>query len=152
VLTSALVESVRASLASRYSIYSVLLLICCYRFFLEAFDQNPHVSTRLLGIKITRKHFLQLVIALSVLFYLQADIRAYRHLNARREMVVTGLKYYRLNPYVNSPQVNPAVDKLVPDETPFELNMLNQVTREHLYTVPSEQELENFQARRASNP
>jgi hypothetical protein len=142
VLTSAIVEAFRVSISSRYSIYSVLLLICCYDFALNTFDENRLVSRRLLGLDITRKHFLQLVTALALLFYLQADIHAYLHLNARREMVVAGFKYYRLDPYVNSPQANPEVDRLFPDEKPFELDMLDQVARAHLYVVPSEQELQ----------
>jgi hypothetical protein len=144
VLTGALVEAVRSSLASRYSIYSVLLLICCYRFLLNALDQKSLESTRLLGFEITRKHFLRFAIAFSLLFYLQADINAYHGLHERREMVVAGFKHYLLNPDMNSPQVNPGVDKLFPDETPFELYMLKQVAHEHLYTVPSEQQLQQY--------
>jgi hypothetical protein len=136
VLTSALVEAIRAAITSRYSIYSVLLLVCCYSFLLRKFDQEP--LTRTLGglVNLTRTRFLTLAIASSLCIYVPTAVWAYRHLHKRREMVLSGYRYYRANPLTNSPQANPAIDVLYPTEKPFELLMLHQAQRDGLYTVP----------------
>lgn len=144
VLTGALVESVRGSLASRYSIYSVLLLICCYTFVLQVFKQRAPAPIRLSGVAVSRRGFATGALVFALLFYVQADLRAFTQLRARRSMVVRGFRYYRLDPSTNSPQANPEVDLLFPDETPFELNMLKELAKDHLYTAPTEEELGRF--------
>jgi hypothetical protein len=142
VLTSALVESTRASTASRYSIYSVLMIICSYNFVLRGLKQESLTHKPGILLHIQPRRFLQVALALSICFYVATAVWAYRHLGARREMVLRGMRYYLANPVKNSPQVNPGVDAFYPPETPLELRYLNQAVQEGLYTVPPKTDLE----------
>lgn len=144
VLTGALVESVRGSLASRYSIYSVLLLICCYGFVLQVFKQRASAPIRLPGALMSQRGFAAGALAFALLFYVQANLTAYTQLRARQAMVVRGFRYYRLDPSAHSPQANPKVDLLFPAETPFELNMMKELAQDRLYAAPSEEDLRRF--------
>jgi hypothetical protein len=141
VLTGALVEAIRTSVTSRYSIYSVMMLVCCYSFVLHELDQELLSRKRGLLVHINRRRFLEIAIASSFCFYVATAIWASHHLHHRREMVLKGLTFYRSNPLTNSPQMNPAVDLLFPDEKPFELFMLKRAAKEGFYTVPSIQDL-----------
>jgi hypothetical protein len=142
VLSDALIETVRTAIASRYSIYSLLIVVCCYDFVLRGLDQEslPRKPWALAHIK--RRRFLQVAIASSLCFYLATAVWAYRHLAARRQMVLAGFRFYRANPLINSPQMNPGIDILYPDEKPFELWMLNRAAQDDLYTVPPTRDLQ----------
>jgi hypothetical protein len=142
VLTSALVESTRMSTASRYSMYSVLMIICSYNFVLRGLNQQSLThKPRVVG-HLQSRRFLQVALAFSICFYMATAVWAYRHLAARREMVLRGMRYYLANPVKNSPQINPGVDAFYPPETPLELRSLNQAVHEGLYTVPPETDLD----------
>lgn len=141
VLTGALLETVRASINSRYSIYSVLMLVCCYVFQLRWFEQNSLTRKLISPATITLKRFVGLAIAFSFCFYGVTAVWAYHHLHQRRKSVLSGLRFYRADPLVNSPQLNPTLDILYPDEKPFELLMLNRAAQDNLYTAPSTQDL-----------
>ncbi len=119
--------------SSRYSIYSILMLIFCY-FFLAGYLPNrwPAFSQK-------RFYIASLVIAMGIC--LLADADAYRHLGARRRMVLSGIEFYRASPEVNSPMVDPRVDRAFPKEREIEHDILNSAIREHIYTLPPKRDI-----------
>lgn len=137
LLTGGPVEAFRINIASRYSIYSALMLIFCYFFLLHRQQSKPASVGNGHFAELLRRHFLEVTIACSVLFYVLASFRAYHELHARRAMVISGLQHYLENPQENSPQINPALDLSFPDEEAFDLNMLHQAAEQGFYTVPS---------------
>jgi hypothetical protein len=137
VATGALVGWVRGaasfSTVSRYSIYSVLMLIFCYLFLLEYLPGCwPGFSRR-------RFYVTSILLAAGMCFLVNAN--AYKELGARRRMVLSGIELYRANPAVNSPMVDPAMDKLYPEEKAAEHAILNRAIQEHIYTLPPKQDV-----------
>lgn len=138
LLTAAVVAWVRGreafSPASRYSIYSSLLLIFCYAFL------THHVSNRWSVQKRMRFYWICVVVSVTVCSTL--DVMAYIKLGARREMVLTGIEFYRAQPQVNSPMIDPLVEKAFPAEKGFERSVLTQAIEEHIFTLPSQQTIQ----------
>lgn len=137
VATGALVGWVRGSVAfttaSRYSIYSILMLIFCYSFLAEYLPSGwPGFN---------RKVFYIISLLLAVGMCVSVDRNAYQLLGARRRMVVSGIEWYRANPQANSPMVDPLVDRLFPQEKAREHDMLNEAIQEHIYTLPPRQDI-----------
>jgi hypothetical protein len=137
VATSMLVAWVRGavsfSTASRYSIYSNLMLIFCYSFLSRyVFSRSPTFNRR-------RFYTTSVVIAVGICF--AADVSAYKKLEARRRMVLSGIEFYRASPEVNSPMVDPLVEKTVPREKALEHAILTQAIQKHIYTLPPKQEI-----------
>jgi hypothetical protein len=119
--------------ASRYSIYSILMLIFCYSFLAEYLPNRwPAFNQR-------RFYVTCLVIAAGMCFL--ADANAYKRLGARRRMVVAGIEFYRADPEVNSPMVDSMVDKAFPKERSIEHDILNRAIQEHVYTLPPKQDV-----------
>jgi hypothetical protein len=81
--------------ASRYSIYSLLLLIFCYSFLSE------HLRERSFPFRLKYVYVGSLVLA--VLFCAPSDRNASRQLPNRRQMVIAGIGRYRSNPSVDFP-------------------------------------------------
>jgi hypothetical protein len=137
VATGALVGWVRGAAAfatiSRYSIYSVLMLIFCYSFLLKYLpDHWPGFD---------RRRFYLTSTALAAVMFLLVNTDAYRELGARRRMVLSGIEFYRVNPEANSPMVDPAVERLYPEEKSAERAILNKAIEEHIYTLPPRHDL-----------
>lgn len=128
LITAVVVAWVRGLSVSRYSIYSILLLIFCYAFLRE---NLPKYSA-----SFNARRFYRVSVALAAVFFLFADVSAYRHLGARRRMVFTGLEQYRANPEVNSPMIDPAVHQMYPAEEEYERATLTNAIEEHVYTLP----------------
>jgi hypothetical protein len=135
VATACLVAWVRGSatysIASRYSMYSSLLLIFCYSF----------LAHQLVGRASLRKQrlFWATAIVVSAIFCLASDVTAYRRLAARRRMVLSGIELYRASPDRNSPMVDPIVDQTFPLEKNYEHRMLTEAIKEKIYALPSRQ-------------
>jgi hypothetical protein len=144
VFTAGPVAAIRESVSSRYSMYSLLMLICCYVFLLDRFEAAPLGFEQRPLVRAVQQYFFEIVVICSLCFYIQMSFRAYRELHKRREMVIAGLKFYLENPQANSPQMDPLVDKLFPDEKLFELYMLNRAKAERIYTVPPENEIQRY--------
>jgi hypothetical protein len=119
------------STVSRYSVYSVLMLVFCYSFLLH------HLPGRWPGFD-RRRFYATSILAAAAMFFL-VDVDAYKELGARRRMILTGIALYRANPEVNSPMVDPVMDKLYPEEKAAEQAILNKAIQEHIYTLPPEQ-------------
>jgi hypothetical protein len=130
VLTAGLVGALRQNTASRYSIYSLLVLIFCYCFLAQYLPGRISV--------LNANRFYALSIILALLFFLRSDWRADFFLKKRREMVLAGMENYRANPEINSPTIDPEVAKYYPDEPASELIILNQAIQESVYTVPAQ--------------
>lgn len=137
VATAGMVAWVRGgssfAIASRYSIYSNLLLIFCYSFLAQYLpDRLPRLNWR-------RAYVASLALAVS--FFLIGNAFAYKDLGARRQMVLKGIELYREAPGANSPMIDPAVDELSPKEKKFEQVILTKAIQEGIYTLPPEREV-----------
>jgi hypothetical protein len=128
LLTAALVACLRQGIASRYSIYSLLLLISCYWFLVQ------YLPTR--SAAFSRKRIRTVSIVLAGVLCLTSDIVAYGHLKQRRDMVISGLENYRANPQVNTPLNNPETRQASPSEEGYERDILNRAIAGHVYTLP----------------
>lgn len=135
--TACLVAWVRGAaafeIASRYSMYSVLLLVFCYSFLTQ------YIPSRWPGF--SRRRFLVASLVCAFALWLTSDVRAYKFLGARRRMILAGVEFYRAAPSVNSPMIDPNVEKTFPAEKAFEQVVLTKALREGIYTLPSEQKI-----------
>jgi hypothetical protein len=136
VATALLVSWVRGAVSfaigSRYSIYSILLLVFCYSFL------THYVPNRWPAI--SRKLFSVVCLVLAFSLCLTADIYAYRSLGTRRQMVLSGIELYRANPEANSPMIDPIFLRGFPEERAYERRALTNAIQMHLYTLPPKQE------------
>lgn len=102
VLTAALIALGRgnfglgAAHASRYKIYSDLMLIFCYVFVAERLRESPVSMVR-------GRRIYQAALLVSVLYCIRADVSAWRLLSQRDGDLRIGMAHYRANPAVNSP-------------------------------------------------
>jgi hypothetical protein len=137
VATGGMVAWVRGSAtfstASKYSIYSILMLIFCYSFVAE------YLSSRWATIHRGRFYVTSVVAAAGM--FLLVNVNAYKQLGARRRMVLSGIESYRANPEVNSPMVDPLVDRLFPKEKAAAQAILNRAIQEDIYTLPPKQDI-----------
>jgi hypothetical protein len=127
--TSLLVAWLRGAIGSRYSIYSILLLIFCYSFLAE------YLPSRF---RFEPKQFYRISIVLAVTLCLGSDLNAYLYLSRRRQMILSGIEHYRVRPEVNSPMIDPAVAKISPEEEAFERVTLSRAIEQHVYSLPPE--------------
>jgi hypothetical protein len=132
VATAALVAWVRGAVSfavgGRYSIYSILVLIFCYCFLGQYLpDRWPEFD---------RRRFYRVCLTLAVCICVLADIHAYRKLDARRQMVLSGIELYRANPQINSPMIDQNLLKAYPDEAAYERDSLTNAIQKHIYTLP----------------
>jgi uncharacterized membrane protein len=121
------------SVASRYSIYSILLLTFCYAFLADYLSKRWSVENN--------NRFYVTCLVLAVTMCLSADGLAYRKLGQRRRMVITGIELYRARPQVNSPMVDPLVERVFPEEKALEQRVLTRAIQEHIYTLPPKQSI-----------
>ncbi len=117
-------------LGSRYSFYSVLLLIFAYSFL------GKYLPDRFSGFD--QRRFYAISLALACSLWLSADVHAYKCLRARRQMVLSGIELYRAATARNSPMVDPAVEKAFPEEKAFEQKVLTTAIQEGIYALPPE--------------
>jgi hypothetical protein len=136
VVTALLVAWVRGAasfaIGSRYSIYSILMLIFCYSF-LAQYLPNRWAA-------FNRRRFYAACLALSVSMCFLADVHAYKKLSTRRQMVLAGIEIYRANPDNNSPVNDPNLAKGFEKERVYERDTLTKAIQQHLYTLPPKQE------------
>jgi hypothetical protein len=130
LLTAVPVAWLRHGIASRYSIYSLLLLIFCYWFLAQYF------CTRSAAFNRTR--FYGVSISLAAVLCFASDTLAYVHLEERRQIVLSGLENYRANPVINSPLIDSEIKTADPKEEEFERATLTRAIAEHLYTLPAD--------------
>jgi hypothetical protein len=137
IATACLVAWVRGGtgfwIASRYSMYSMLLLIFCYTFLAQ------YLSRRSPGFD--RRRFYAISIAVAFGVWLIANINAYKKLSARRQMVLTGIEFYRAAPETHSPMIDPEVEKDIPSEKMLEQVILTRAIQEGVYALPPKQEI-----------
>jgi uncharacterized membrane protein len=137
VATGALVAWVRGGagffVASRYSIYSNLFVIFCYAFLAQALPR------RFSGFRRKGFYITSVVIAAAICF--MADLGAYQKLGARRRMVLSGIEFYRACPEINSPMIDPLVERASPKEKAIEQTILTRAIQERIYALPPKQEI-----------
>jgi hypothetical protein len=92
--------------------------------------------------KLARAHVYHVSIVLAVAIFSVANIVAYRHLQARRAMILKGIELYRANPEVNSPMIDPLVEKTVPREKANEQALLTRAIQANIYTLPAKQQVQ----------
>ena len=119
-------------IGSRYSIYSLLLLIFCYSFLAQYLPNRWPAFNR--------KRFYAACLALSVSICFLADVHAYKKLSARRQMVLAGIEFYRANPGSNTPVNDPNLAQGFERERVYERDTLTKAIRQHVYTLPPTQE------------
>ena len=133
LLTGCLVAWVRGAAGiatgSRYSFYSILMLIFCYSFLAHALPARWPAFNR--------KAFYVSATVLAALFCCAADLRAWQKLELRRQMVMTGIEHYRARPDVNSPMIDPNVVREIPKEIPYERIMLTEAIHSGVYSLPT---------------
>ena len=134
--TALLVAWVRGAasfaIGTRYSIYSILLLVFCYSF-LAHYLPNRWAA-------FDRRRFYAACLVLSVGICLLADVQAYKKLAERRQMILAGIEHYRANPDNNSPLNDPNLETGFKKEQVFERDTLTKAIQQHLYTLPAKQE------------
>ncbi len=118
--------------ASRYSIYSSLLVIFCYSFLARYLPDHWHTFNR--------KWFYATSIVMAVIFCFLADVFAYKILQTRRRTILAGIESYRADPNANSPLNNPQFEVGFPNEKAFEQHLLTEVIQKGIYTLPPKQE------------
>jgi hypothetical protein len=128
LLTAAPVAWLRHSISSRYSIYSLLLLVSCY-FFLVRYLLARSKAHNL-------KRFYAVTTVFAAILSVSSIGLAYVNLGRRREMVLSGIEKYRANPEVNSPMNDPQTKEADPNEEAFQRDTLNQAIAAHVYTLP----------------
>jgi hypothetical protein len=135
--TSLLVSWVRGAIGfyttSRYSLYSILMLIFCYSFLAS------YLPERFPGFRRTRFCIASAIVAIGA--FTIANVVAYQKLETRRRMILSGIELYRANPEVNSPMVDPLVEKTVPREKALEQAILTRSIQSRIYTLPPKQEI-----------
>jgi hypothetical protein len=135
--TACLVAWVRGAsgfaIASRYSMYSILLMIFCYAFLAHYLPSRSSTFNR--------RQFYTASVVIAAGIFLIADRSAYKHLGARRRMVLSGIEFYRAKPEANSPMVDPEVERLFPKEKAFEQAILTETIQDGIYTLPPKQEI-----------
>jgi hypothetical protein len=132
VATGLLVAWVRGAVGfavgGRYSIYSILVLIFCYSFLSQYLpDRWPKFNSR---------RFYGVCLTLALCICVLADIHAYRKLDARRQMILSGIELYRADPEVNSPMIDQNILKAYPDEAAYERDSLTNAIQKHVYALP----------------
>jgi hypothetical protein len=137
VATALLVAWVRGAasfaIGSRYSIYSILVLIFCYSFLAQYLPNRWSAFNR--------RQFYAACLALSVSMCFLADVHAYKKLRERRQMVLAGIELYLANPDKNSPVNDPNLAaKSFERARGLAREILNDAIQQHLYTLPAEQE------------
>ena len=130
--TACLVAWVRGAagfiIASRYSMYSSLVLIFCYAFLAHLLStRRPALSLRL---------FYGSATILAVCFFAGANLHAWHKLSARRQMVLAGIEFYRAQPGLHSPMVDAKIEIAAPQEKAFEQRVLTQAIEQRIYTLP----------------
>ena len=131
--TACLVAWVRGALgfmiASRYSMYSILMLIFCYAFLVQYLPGRwPRQHRRAVYVTVT---------VIAACFCFAADAHAWQKLAQRRQMVIAGIEFYRREPAVNSPMIDVKLEKGAPQEKAYEQHMLTQAIDQGIYSLPS---------------
>ncbi len=135
--TGCLVAWVRGAvgftIGSRYSIYSILLLIFCYSFL------GHYLAERWPAFH--RRRFWLISIVVAFCLCLLADIHAYNKLGQRRRMVLSGIELYRVDPLAHSPMVDPNLLRGDPEEASREQGALTRAIQRHVYVLPAKPEI-----------
>ena len=125
LMTAGLVAVVRGSggfgISARYSIYSLLLVACCYVFLRDQWAEDFRGMERGL-------------IAGCVLYFLLVDARAWKSLRIRNRMIMAGIHFYEADPAVNSPMIDPEVMRSFPQEKGAELVDMNEAVAAGIYS------------------
>ena len=80
-------------------------------------------------------------VVIAAFICLMADLNAYKKLEARRRMILSGIEWYRARPEVNSPMVDPLVEQVIPEEKAAEKAILTQAIQKRIYSLPPKQEI-----------
>lgn len=82
-----------ASIAGRYKMYSDLLLICCYMFFVEVYA----------GTLALRRRYFQVALVASILFCIRYDISGTKYLIIHKRDLVEGAQLYQVSHHQQGP-------------------------------------------------
>jgi hypothetical protein len=130
LMTAIPVAWLRHGISSRYSIYSLLLLVSCYSFLARYLLSRSNAYNL--------KPFYTVSIVFAAILNVSSNALAYVNLGQRREMVLSGIEKYRANPEINSPMNDPRTKEADPKEEDFQRDTLNQAIAAHVYTLPKQ--------------
>jgi hypothetical protein len=137
VATACVVAWVRGAttfrIASRYSLYSSLLLVFCYAFLLQYLPSRTSA--------LNRRRFYWIALVLAGVSCLSADLRASRKLGERDRLVLSGIELYRARPDVNTSTAGPGGDDTAPGEKAHERDMLTRAIQRQIYALPPTQQI-----------
>jgi hypothetical protein len=119
---------------SRYSIYSLLMLIFSYYFLAQHLPR--HFPT------FHRRRFYVTSTVFAMCIFVLADLHAYSKLGARRRMVLTGIEHYRADPVANSPMIDQHLLKGSPEERESEQRAMTRAIQTHVYALPKPQQIQ----------
>jgi hypothetical protein len=117
---------------SRYSFYSLLCLIFCFDYLTYRLSFQ--------GREVQKRFYVAAVSAAAILCC-GSQLAAIKHLGARRAMVLSGMEYYRCDPRVNSPMIDPVIARYAPPEQAGELMRMNQAVQLGIFVLPTSREL-----------
>lgn len=116
-------------IASRYSMYSNLMLVFCLTFARWHWHDE--------WTKTARRRWYVSTVAVALLFCLTTDALGYLKLGARRHMVERGIAFYAADPTRHSPTIDPIVAVAFPKEKAEEERLLNEAIQENVYRLPA---------------
>ena len=132
LLTACLVAWVRGAVgvtvSSRYSLYSILMMVFCYAFLAHYLPARWPAFNR--------TAFYAAATVLAACYCAAADLHAWQELGLRRHMVVAGIEFYRARPDIHSPMIDPNLDRAAPQEKAYEQGVLTEAIAKGLYTLP----------------
>jgi hypothetical protein len=133
--TAGLVAWVRGAagfqVVSRYSIYSILMLVFSY-YFLAQYLPRRFAS-------FDRRSFYVTSTVFALCIFVLADWHADNRLGARRHMVLTGIELYRADPVANSPMIDQKLLQFSPGEREWEQRAMTRAIESHVYALPPPQ-------------
>lgn len=118
-------------ISSRYTFYSCFLLIFCYSFLAQYLPGRSATFDR--------RRFYATAIVIAAGLGVTANIYAYTGLGERRRMALAGIELYRARPDINSPMIDPRIERAYPGEKAFEQNVLTEAIQKKIYSLPPKQ-------------
>ncbi|MGI4829871.1 MAG: hypothetical protein ACRYFU_17000 [Janthinobacterium lividum] len=117
------------SLTERYKIYSDLLLIVCYRFWLSRVRWRQTALPRL------RTAYAAVLVGV-ILFCGVSDVFGYRYLERRQRRVAQGLNAFASDPERTAPEISITGEPFAGPEPEFTREVLNESIKADIFTLP----------------
>ena len=124
-----IIYGLNLSLTERYKIYSDLVLIVAYQFWISRSHAQSWQRRRM-------RWAFAAVVAVAMLFCGISDLFGYRYLMRRQQRVAEGLNEYVANPAKNPPEISIMGEPFAGLEPEFTREVLTESLRVGIYTLP----------------